>query len=145
VINRTGGNISQYAISPDGSLTPISTAVAVGKHPIFIRIAPSGKYAYVVNQNSNSISQYSLAENGSLIPMMPATVASLLTPVCIAVTRSGKYAYVTNIGSNDVSQYAIGEQGGLMAIQLNAWGDIAISAETSPRCVMTVDMKSSAV
>jgi DNA-binding beta-propeller fold protein YncE len=120
------------------------STVVTGKHPIAISISPSGKHAYVANQNGNSVSQYSVAENGSLIPMTTAFVESLVTPVSIAVSDCGKYAYVSNISSNNISQYAIDEQGGFNAIPVNKWGDSAVDAEVSPRCVMIIGMGSNA-
>jgi len=144
VVNRSGDDISHYNIAANGCLVPTAESVTAGKHPLSICIAPAGRFAYVINQNGNSISQYILAENGQLIAMTPATIVSRLTPVSMAVASSGKYAYVANIRSNDVSQYSVGEQGELRDIPANKWGDTAIAADVSPRCVICVGVKPSA-
>jgi len=73
--------------------------------------------------------------------MIPATAESLVTPVCITIASSGKYAYVTNISSNNVSQYEIDEHGALRPIRVNAWGDVTVAAEISPRSVISVVIK----
>ena len=107
------GNVSQYIIGSDGSLTPMTMpTVAAGKGPDFVAIDPSGNYAYVTNLRSNNISQYTIGVGGALTPMTTATVVAGSVPWSIAIDPSGKYAYVANFGGG-VSQYTIGVDGAL--------------------------------
>jgi len=58
VTNSGSGNVSQYAIAADGSLTALTVAtVAAGAAPFYVSVDPSAKYVYVSNQTGGSISQ----------------------------------------------------------------------------------------
>ena len=114
VANAGGNNVSQYTVSSDGNLTPMTPpTVATGTSPFFMTVDPRGKFAYVPNRASNTVSQYAIGPNGSLLPMATAAVAAGTNPVFVTVDPSSKFAYVANFNSNNVSQYTIGADGSL--------------------------------
>ncbi|MGB5312575.1 MAG: hypothetical protein WBN38_10940, partial [Polyangiales bacterium] len=48
VANGTSGDVSQYSIGTDGTLSPLAPAtVRAGEAPNSIAVAPSGTFAYV--------------------------------------------------------------------------------------------------
>jgi 6-phosphogluconolactonase len=109
-------SISQYMITPDGSLISMPTAtVPSGSHPRSVTVDPSGTHAYVANSLDNTISQYTITPDGSLTSMTTAATGGLSAPQSVMIDPSGKYAYVANFGGG-VSQYTIGADGLLSAI-----------------------------
>ncbi|MDH5327800.1 MAG: fibronectin type III domain-containing protein [Gammaproteobacteria bacterium] len=114
VSNRRSDNVSQFNVTPTGSLVPMSIAtVTTELDPNAIAVHPTGHYAYVVNETSNTVSQYNVQADGSLTPMTTATVPTGINPTHIHAEASGNYIYVTNKTSNTVSQYTVGIDGGL--------------------------------
>jgi YVTN family beta-propeller protein len=113
----TPGTISQYAIGPDGSLTPIPGPLpTTGAQPSSLAINPLGTFAYVANYNNGgtgSVSQYNIV-NGALVPMLNPTVNAGNGPNYIIVDPTGRYVYVANLGSNDISEYTIDQTTGAL-------------------------------
>lgn len=113
------GNVSQYSIQSDGSLTAMSTpTISAGINPQSLAVDLSGQYLYVVNSSDNTVSQFIISSlDGSLTPMTTPVVPSGTTPWAISIDPTNKYVYVANYcgscGSYDVSQYTIGLQGSL--------------------------------
>jgi 6-phosphogluconolactonase (cycloisomerase 2 family) len=118
-VSKYAGTVSQYTVTADGSLSPMSTpTVAAGKNSLWIAIHPGGSFVYVVNSSSGNISQYDVAADGTLIPMANPTVPTASLPTAIAVHPSGLYAYVTSYGGGNgltgaVLQYSVGTDGNL--------------------------------
>ena len=119
VVNA-GGNVSQYTIGANGTLTELASPVAAGTTPYSIAVVPSGLYAYVANSGNNNVSEYTIS-SGVLTPnTIAATVAAGLKPVSVTVDSTGQYAYVVNAGNGSIpgtiSQYTIGNDGTLAAM-----------------------------
>ena len=132
VANGTSGDVSQYSIGTDGTLSPLVPAtVRAGDRPFSITVAPSGPFAYVAN--FDTISQYSVGTDGRLSPLTPATVAAGTRTRSVTVDPQGQFAYVASSASNDVSQYSIGADGTLSPLT-----PATVAAGTSPHSV-TVD------
>ncbi len=122
------GQVLQYAINGDGSVTPLSVpSVPAGADPLAIGADPAGRYVYAVNGADYTISQYSVGAGGALAALSPAVVG---VPVSafqsghswVSIDPSGHYLYVvtsppgpTSVASAAavVSQYAIGTSGQL--------------------------------
>ncbi|MFZ6654757.1 hypothetical protein [Undibacterium sp. TJN19] len=116
------GNVWQYAIAPDGSLTSIGATAFGGstsnpdQYPVRIILDPTGKFAYTLNQNNlpRYIAQFSVGADGKLTPLSTARVAASVTDLIIDPT--GKYAYgMTNLGTGvpALYQFTIGADGSL--------------------------------
>ena len=107
------GTISQYDVSPTGTLTPKSpSTVAAGGQPVNIAVTPDGKSAYVPNPATDNISQYDIDPvTGTLSPKVPRTVAAGNSPSGIGVTPDGKSVYITQSGG--IAQYDVGAGGRL--------------------------------
>ncbi len=113
-VANESGDISQYTIGSDGSLTPMTTPTVTAELGArSVTVDPSGKYAYVANDGSTTVSEYTIAPDGSLTPMTTPTVTAGVDPHSVTVDPSGKYAYVANWNSENVSQYTIGPDGSL--------------------------------
>lgn len=119
VVNNSDNTVSQYAIDPSGTLSPLSVpTVATGHSPQSITIDPSRKYAYITNLIDNTVSQYVIQSDGSLAPNTPATVATGRGPWAVTVSPSGSWAYVANSTDNTISQFSINASGSLVATSI---------------------------
>jgi DNA-binding beta-propeller fold protein YncE len=114
--------VVQLDVGPGGALSPKSPpAVAAGRFPADLAIAPDGNSAYVViccsGGSNGSISQYEIDSRGRLSPTSLPTAAAGASPSQVAVNPDGKSAYVIGFGSGDardyVLQYDIGPNGAL--------------------------------
>jgi 6-phosphogluconolactonase (cycloisomerase 2 family) len=121
----TAASIAQYAISSDGTLTPLAPAYVSVPSSIVgpLAIDPNGQYAYAAGWSSapgGQVSQYAIGSDGMLSPLTPATVAASQTAIGVAVAPSDQTAYVlsTCVDSTcdgQVALYSIGANGALMA------------------------------
>jgi YVTN family beta-propeller protein len=135
-----GGDISEYTINSDGTLTTMATpTIGAGSRPFSVTADPSGKYLYVANSGDNTVSQYTINSDGTLTAIPPTTVAGVnqnstgKNPNSITVDPSSQYVYVANEGDNTVSQYIIGTGGALTQMS-----PATVGAGTNPYSV-TVD------
>jgi 6-phosphogluconolactonase (cycloisomerase 2 family) len=146
VANIGDETVSQFAIFPNGSLTPMSPASVAGDNgPTGIALSPDGKSLYVSNSAESTVSQYTVdPATGALSPKTPASVASGAGPrhEGIAVTPDGKSAYVTNLNDNSVSQYDVEPLTGT----LSAKSPATVAAGSGPNGIaVTPDGKSAYV
>lgn len=132
-LNTNAGNIGEFAIGPDGRLTPIGiVTLPSGVGPQMLAIDPSGRYAYLAN-NAGSVLQYAIGVNGLLMPMATPAIVVGTTPWFVTVDPSGRYVYVVDPYQSTVWQFTIGAGGALTP--MSAAGAPAAS---SPRA-MTID------
>jgi DNA-binding beta-propeller fold protein YncE len=128
----SGKSISQYRISPaTGKLTPMPPRTVPGAgFPIGIKVAPGGRYLYIVSGKQCLVPKGSKGSNGSrclaalakastvsVFRISPATGALSSAPVqtlptgqgpqMITIAPDGKSAYVTATGANTIWQYSI--------------------------------------
>jgi 6-phosphogluconolactonase (cycloisomerase 2 family) len=113
------GTMSQFAISSQGILSPLSPPTApTDPNPTGIAIDATGRYVYVTNQDEGEVSQYSIGTAGALMNLTPATVPAGNRPWAVAIEPANRYVYVANFNVQapygTVSSYSIAE-GGLLS------------------------------
>jgi uncharacterized repeat protein (TIGR02543 family) len=131
------GNISQYAIASDGTLSALSPpTVAAGSCPLSITADPSGKYVYSTDVCDNyKIYQYAIGAGGLLTPIASGSFAAGGGyPSSVIVDPTGKYVYVANEGGASISQYTISSgTGSLISMSTPTVaalaGDIALATD----------------
>jgi 6-phosphogluconolactonase (cycloisomerase 2 family) len=119
------GALYQYAIGPDGSLTPSGAgSIPTGVNPVSVIADPTGRYVYIANLGDATIAQYAVGAGGRLIALSPAVVG-VSVPVSspegywLSVDASGRFLYivVSSVGTPGtlaaIAQYAIGSGGAL--------------------------------
>ena len=126
--NAPGGLISQFSISADGTLSPLTPAtVAATQGTVAVTIAPSGQTAYVMSTCIDTacdgqIEPYTIGANGTLTPTGVVTLTGAqVNPVEMVPDGSGSAVYVlanamgvdTNAGA--VYQFAVDSMGALAA------------------------------
>ncbi len=116
-----GGNnaaaISSYAVSPNATLSPISTSVPTqGAASCWQAVSPDGRLVYTNNTGSSTISGFSIAANGALTPLPGTVVGTLPTGSVnleIVITPDGKFLYSLDSGTGTVSIFGINQDGSL--------------------------------
>jgi len=135
VLNGGDETISQFVISGDGTLLPMTPAFVNVSVPTSITIDPTGKYVYVTAHNilqaqgglfvpgsaMSSIFQFKIENNGALTPLTPAEIVVAGASSRVVVDRKAKNAYILSdcVGTECigmVSQYAIASDGTLAPV-----------------------------
>jgi DNA-binding beta-propeller fold protein YncE len=113
VANLAVGTVSQYAVAPDGSLTPRTpAAVPAGAAPFAIAVAPDGASAYVSDQSARgSVRQFDVGADGRLAPKVPAALAAGGSPAGLVAGPHG--VYVASFADGTLSQFDAAPDGGL--------------------------------
>jgi len=136
-----GAAVLMYKIDQTtGLLTATSPAtVYTGGIPWRVRIAPSGKFAYVVNNLSggemtDGVWQYTLdSTTGVLTQNTPNAVAAGNAPTDIAVDPTSRFAYVVNRLDNTVSMFTIDPSTGNLTLNASAANPTAtVATGTEP-------------
>jgi 6-phosphogluconolactonase (cycloisomerase 2 family) len=124
--NAVTGQVSQFSIADDGTLSPLAAAsVAAAGQAFGVAITPSSRTAYVLsrcvdNACDGQVAEYAIGTNGTLTATGADTVTgSHINPVAMVTDGSGSSAYLltnfmgvdTNAGA--VYQYEIDSAGGL--------------------------------
>lgn len=122
IVSETGAGganastVSSYAVRPDLTLLPISTAVpTLGAANCWNAITPDGRFVYVSNAGSASIAGFAIAANGSLSPLAGTVVGSNpegAANLDIAVSADGAFLYSLNAGDGTIGVFAIDERSG---------------------------------
>ena len=146
VLNGGDETISQFSISGDGTLLPMTPAFVNVSAPTSITIDPTGKYVYVTAHNimqaqgglfvpgssMSSILQFKIESNGALTPLSPAEVVVAGASSRVVIDRKAKNAYVLSdcVGtecSGAVSQYSIAADGTLAPVLGSTTQPVAVS------------------
>jgi len=104
----SGGSLSGYNLSPDGTLVPLAgSPFTTGPHPYSLAADSQGKYLYVGDENSNAIYTYAInALTGGLTQVgVPTIVAS--TPTAIVIHPSGAWLYAPSINADTINGFSI--------------------------------------
>ncbi len=117
--NAGSGDISQYAIGADGSLSSLATpTVAAGSQPRSITVDPSGRFAYAANYTSNTLSAYTVDQGtGELAEVSGSPFAAGTAPSAVRVDPSGRFVYASNYSApnpGSVSAYTIDPASGAL-------------------------------
>jgi 6-phosphogluconolactonase (cycloisomerase 2 family) len=125
VASTVAGNVTEYRIAPDGTLTEIgNTSASTTAFPFSIAIDPTNRFAYVANYGAtatptdgNSVSEYGINPDGTLTPI--GKVPTGTQPNSVVVDPTGKYVYTANYSNGtagSVSQFSINADGSLTSL-----------------------------
>lgn len=137
VYMATGTKIVQYAVTSNGTLTPLTTASFDLNGASDVAIARSGNYGYVV-ANGQAIYQYSIPASGQLTALTTANVATTATDMTsVAVSPDDKFVFAQSRNGGVIESYSVGTGGALTAV---ASGSVA-TATDGDGMVLTPDGK----
>jgi len=132
--------------SSSGTVTPVNlgrrrvgTAIAVGRDPVAVALAPDRTTAYVVNHGSNSVTPIDTATNrpGKAIPVGKG-------PSAIAISPDGATAYVVDTASDSVTPINTATGRPEAPIPVGD-GPVAIAVAPDGRTAYVVDQMAGAV
>ena len=113
--NKQDSSISAFTINPDGSLSPIGTAIGesfVG--PVNLLIDKSGKYLYVANQGSANVAAYGIGSDGGLTLLTGSPFTAGTGPSFLAADSSGKYLFVGNQTNPVIQSFNLNTGSGML-------------------------------
>jgi 6-phosphogluconolactonase len=127
VTNETAtGNVSSFAIQPDGTLELVSERPTGGDHPCHLAIDPSGRFLLSANYTSGSVAIHPIAADGSLGEATQVLQREGTGPNKerqegphahqIAFDPSGRYTFDVDLGSDTVYVSTLTEDGRLEAV-----------------------------
>lgn len=92
------GDVRQYKIGTDGSLTPLSPAsVTAGEQPVAVVAHPSQPNVYVLNGTAGTVSAFTIGVTGALTPLgSPVSIVAAgetTTGAQLAIDAAGEFVY----------------------------------------------------
>lgn len=117
----TGGQnasaISSYAVSSNGTLSPISTSVpTLGAATCWNAVTPNGEWVYTSNAGTSTISGFTIGKDGTLTAL-PGTIVGTnptgATNLDIAISSDGKFLYSLDSKVGMISIFGIQSDGTL--------------------------------
>jgi 6-phosphogluconolactonase len=132
------GNLTTFAIRPDGSLEHLSTSSSLGALAVAVSIHPSTELAYLANWGSGSLTSFRLDVAGRVVASEPilqperpgAPAATEFHPHHIRPTPNGQAVLVAYAGIDEVTAYRTGPRGLLAEPPVVR---IAFPSECAPR------------
>ena len=121
LVSEASGGASSYDVAKDGSISPISPAVATHQGaPCWLVTSKDGRYAYTANAGSGTVSGFSVGHDGTLTLLDPSGVTGNLGagshPLDEAVSKNGRFLYVLVDGLHQVGAFRIDADGSLTSL-----------------------------
>lgn len=107
------GEIAQFAVGADGTLTPLDPAGLPAHKPRRLAMTPTGADLYATADDG--VLQFDVADDGRLTPKEPPLAYAGDEPHSIAVHPDGTSVYVTDEERGKVRQFHVGAGGELAA------------------------------
>jgi DNA-binding beta-propeller fold protein YncE len=107
------GEIAQFAVGADGSVTALDPAALPAHKPRRLAMTPTGEDLYATADDG--VLQFDVAADGRLSPKAPPAVYAGDEPHSIAVHPGGTSVYVTDEEHGKVRQFDVGAGGELVA------------------------------
>ena len=119
IANSGSGDVSAFAISPSGALSPVSgSPFRAGAGAEFMGMDSVHKVLFVSNQDANTLSAFSVnTSTGILAPVPGSPFATGAMPHGVAVDPLGKFVFVGNQNDNSVSVFSISSNGALTPVR----------------------------
>jgi 6-phosphogluconolactonase len=108
---------SSYAVSRDGTLTPISGPVPTHQAAAcWLVTTKDGGFAFTANAGSGSISTFAVGPDGALTLAGTTAVGTGSHPLDEAVSENGRFLYVLVDGRHSLAGFRIGADGSLSPV-----------------------------
>jgi DNA-binding beta-propeller fold protein YncE len=110
VANVVSNTVSQYTADGAGDLNQLAPAVATGRSPFALALAPDGNSLYVASFTDDVLGQYDVAGDGTLAVKAPESVPAGFRPqAVVAVLPRDEQAPTVDLGTPpQAAQYALG-------------------------------------
>jgi YVTN family beta-propeller protein len=151
--NQASGDLSTFAIGPDGGLTAVGERVPVGGRPEGIAITPDGRFFYVNVIDENALKAFAIGPDGQLrfLGTAPTCDEAQIPAACGAVATAaapaGTSVYAVNTfkpaNENELVSFGIQADGTLVNLatvpsggDVPLYGSIAIRPNQGPRAFL---------
>jgi YVTN family beta-propeller protein len=152
--NQVSGDLSTFAVGPDGGLTAVGTRVPVGRRPEGIAITPDGRFFYASVIDENALKAFAISADGQLRFLGTAPIcdeaqdpAACGAPATAAAPSGASvYTVTTFKPANENELVSFGFQADGTLVNLAAvpsggdrplWGSIAIRPNQGPRAFLS--------
>ncbi|MCA9793254.1 MAG: beta-propeller fold lactonase family protein [Candidatus Eremiobacteraeota bacterium] len=110
-----GSTVSSYLVGVNGTLTPVTAALANNQTgACWVAIAPGVPFAFVTNTGSNSVSVYQIAANGGLTLLAGGNSGTTgANPIDLAISDDNLFVYTLNGGDQTISAFGLAANGTL--------------------------------
>ncbi|KAF0846653.1 6-phosphogluconolactonase (cycloisomerase 2 family) [Nocardia caishijiensis] len=115
VVTYLGNTMSNYAISPDGTMTPLG-AIEVKLGPVAPGFSRDGRYLYVSNEFGFDLSGFVIGENGQLSPTPGSPYPTHGVPHGAVVTADNTRLYVPNAMGQSIAGFDLHSDGRLVEL-----------------------------
>jgi 6-phosphogluconolactonase len=104
VVNASSGNVNQYAVATNGTLTQPVPPIATGAQPSAMAIDPTERFVLVANKGPSTLSIYSINSTTGVLASVGSPITLNVTgPQTIAI--SGNFVFVASVNAIDVLIY----------------------------------------
>jgi 6-phosphogluconolactonase len=138
VANSLSNNISTYAVSSNGTLTPVTSCpnsagspFPVGTSPISMKLSPSGSFLYVGGAATPGFVEAFSVSSGCLTAVGFYDAGT--NPVSIDIDPTGTYLYTANSVDGSISEFTIDPTSGALQQLATVGEQIAGAAPLSVR------------
>ncbi len=120
IVSEASGFVTPYDVSRNGTITPISAAVATNQNAAcWVVVTKNGKYTYTTNAGSQSITGFAIRHSGTLQILnsdgITATTGTGTHPVDMALSNNSHFLYVNN-GNGSIGAFTVHADGSLSAL-----------------------------
>ncbi|WP_306361810.1 beta-propeller fold lactonase family protein [Nocardia sp. CC227C] len=115
VVTYLGNTMSNYAISPDGTMTPLG-AVEVKLGPVAPGFSRDGRYLYVSNEFGFDLSGFVIGDDGQLTPTPGSPYPTHGVPHGAVVSADNTRLYVPNAMGQSIAGFALHPDGRLVEL-----------------------------
>jgi 6-phosphogluconolactonase (cycloisomerase 2 family) len=143
VSEATGGmpsTVSSYRVGRDGSLTPITSALAIKQRAAcWVAITRNGRYGYTTNTASSSVTGLWIGRHGRLALLdangLTGSTGPGSRPIDMAFSKGDRFLYVLNAGNWTISAFRVIRKDGAL-FQLAAAAVSGLPAGTNGLAAM---------
>jgi 6-phosphogluconolactonase (cycloisomerase 2 family) len=111
-VTSTGGTVNSYNVDQTTGLLTASGSVATGSTSRWVRVDPSGKYAFTVNSGTNDMYTYSIDQTTGVLSQVGSPLIVGTDPRSLSITPDGKYIYIAEFNVNHLTPYAFDQSTG---------------------------------
>jgi 6-phosphogluconolactonase len=113
--------VSSYDILPDGTVKPVTAALATTQSAAcWLITSGDGRFAYVTNTGSDTVTGLSIARGGALSLLSPTGVTATTGagPIDADGSRNGRFLYILNGTDATIQAYRVGATGDLSPLEV---------------------------
>lgn len=113
-VTSAGGMVNSFTVDQTTGLLTSSGSLPTGATSRWIRIDPTGKYAFTVNGASNDLYSYSIDQSTGILSQIGSPLAIGTDPRSLSITPDGKYIFTAEFNANKLTAYSLNQTTGVV-------------------------------